>query len=290
MRSVYRILPALLVTACASAPTTSSTASPSTASPPTEPTSVTAESDPTTEIVLPSDLAWEHLNPARGDKAPQAATLWGDRNGTGPTGFLLKPNDGFESPPHIHNVTYRGVVISGLIHNDHPDAERTWMPTGSYWTQPKGGVHITAAKGSDVLAIIEIETGPYLVRPTDEAFDDDESPKNVEAADIVWSALDDGVERAALWRDSDGRSGTLVKVPSRGAATLRSPAGRMHAVVIRGRPAHGASESTEVTTLEPGAYVTWTGSASHAIACEADVDCILYVRMVGGELELGSRR
>jgi hypothetical protein len=67
-------------------------------------------------VVLTSEVEWTYLNPARGDKAPMAGTLWGDRSGTGPTGFLLKPKDGFQSPPHIHNVSYRGVVISCFIH------------------------------------------------------------------------------------------------------------------------------------------------------------------------------
>ena len=89
------------------------------------------------EVVLTSDVEWEQLNPARGDKSPQAGTLWGDRKGTVPTGFLARFVDGFSSPPHIHNVTYRAVVISGSIHNDDPDAAEMWMPVGSFWTQPK---------------------------------------------------------------------------------------------------------------------------------------------------------
>ena len=59
------------------------------------------------EVVLTSEIEWEQLNPARGDKSPQAGTLWGDRKGTVPTGFLAKFVDGFSSPPHIHNATYR---------------------------------------------------------------------------------------------------------------------------------------------------------------------------------------
>jgi hypothetical protein len=93
--------------------------------------SITQEpaAEPTSKVVLMSEVEWTYLNPARGDKAPMAATLWGDRFGTGPTGFLLKPKGGFELPPHIHNVSYRGVVISGLIHNDDPNAVDMWMPT-----------------------------------------------------------------------------------------------------------------------------------------------------------------
>ena len=44
--------------------------------------------EPTTEVVLISEVEWEQLNPARGDKSPQAGTLWGDRKGTVATGFL----------------------------------------------------------------------------------------------------------------------------------------------------------------------------------------------------------
>ena len=94
--------------------------------------------EPAATVVLASGVKWEQLNPARGDKSPKAATLWGDRKGPVPTGFLVQFVDGFSSPPHIHNVSYRGVVISGLIHNDDPDAEEMWMPAGSFWTQPKG--------------------------------------------------------------------------------------------------------------------------------------------------------
>jgi hypothetical protein len=125
-------------------------------------------------IVVPAaDVEWGALNPARGDASPRAATLWGDRTGSGATGFLVRFVDGFESPPHIHNVTYRGVVIRGLVHNDDASAEPMWMPAGSYWTQPRGGPHITAARGETV-AYIEIDEGPYLVRPVDQAFEDEE--------------------------------------------------------------------------------------------------------------------
>jgi hypothetical protein len=93
--------------------------------------------------VLPVEkVVWEKLNPARGDKSPQAGTLWGDRKGSPATGFLAKFVDGFSSPPHIHNVSYRAIVIKGLVHNDDPAAARMWMPAQSYWTQPAGEAHI----------------------------------------------------------------------------------------------------------------------------------------------------
>lgn len=77
-------------------------------------------------VVLGFDeLSWQALNPLRGDKSPQAATLWGDRNGLAPTGFLVRFVDGFSSPPHIHNVSYR-IASSATeqtvvyIHTDAP--------------------------------------------------------------------------------------------------------------------------------------------------------------------------
>jgi hypothetical protein len=80
------------------------------------------------EVVLTSEVEWEKLNPARGDKSPQAATLWGDRKGTVSTGFLAKLVDGFSSPPHIHNATYRAVVISGSIHYVRTDGMYEVVP------------------------------------------------------------------------------------------------------------------------------------------------------------------
>ena len=113
------------------------------------------------KIVSIKDVNWEKLNPARGDKSPQAGTLWGDRKGDKvPTGSLAKFVDGFSSPPHIHNVSYRAIVISGLIHNDDPKAANMWMPSGSYWTQPAGESHITSAKGITNMALVEIDSAP----------------------------------------------------------------------------------------------------------------------------------
>ncbi|MEO1633029.1 MAG: DUF4437 domain-containing protein, partial [Bacteroidota bacterium] len=54
--------------------------------------------DPAAVDVVPvAEVEWTPLNPARGDASPRAGTLWGDRNGAGPTGFLVAFNDGFSS-------------------------------------------------------------------------------------------------------------------------------------------------------------------------------------------------
>ena len=188
------------------------------------------EAMPVSEVVLKSDVQWGPLNPARGDQSPKAGKLWGDRTGSGPSGFLVEFVKGFSSPPHIHNVTYRGVVISGLLHNDDPSAKSMWMPTGSFWTQPAGEAHITAAEGRRNLAYIEIEEGPYLVRPAEEAFDNGERPVNVNKSNIVWldasnmvwidqpktSVSINSPKVAFLWGNpqDDQLNGTLIKLPT----------------------------------------------------------------------------
>jgi len=201
----------------------------------------TAESP--SEVVLASEVKWEQLNPARGDKSPQAGTLWGDRKGTVPTGFLAKFVDGFSSPPHIHNATYRAVVISGRIHNDDPAAADMWMPAGSFWTQPKGEVHITAAKGATNVALVEIDKGPYLVLPPEKAFGSSERPINVDVSNIVWVDAPEspgsgrGPQVAYLWGSlQDGQSnGTFVKLPPGFAGKIHSQASTFRAVVIKGQ-------------------------------------------------------
>ncbi len=243
--------------------------------------------EPDTQLVLASELQWEKLNPARGDGSPDVATLWGDRKGSKvPTGFLVNFVDGFRSPPHIHNVSYKGVVISGLVHNDDPDAENMWMPAGSFWTQPKGEVHITAAKGKTNIAFIDIESAPYLVMPTEKAFDSGERPVNVDASNIVWIDSDDsslidgnGVEVAYLWGKfgSNQKNGTLIKLASGTRAKLSSSGKSLKLVVISGKA--GLNSSTK--TLPSGSYFGFKGQSKHGISCESKGDCLFYINSEG---------
>lgn len=113
-------------------------------------------------LFLQLKLNGGYLNPARGDKGPGAADLRGDRTKDTASGTLLQFPEGFSSPPHIHNITYRGVVISGELHNDDPKAENMWLPAGSFWRQPAGEAHITAANGkvrttANIFKVIVIE-------------------------------------------------------------------------------------------------------------------------------------
>ncbi|MEM9244993.1 MAG: DUF4437 domain-containing protein [Cyanobacteria bacterium P01_F01_bin.153] len=256
----------------------------------------------TSEALSISDVNWEQLNPARGDQSPQAGTLWGDRTGPGPSGFLLKPVDGFRSPPHIHNTAYRGVVIDGTIHNDDPDAEDMYMPVGSFWTQPAGEVHITAAQGDDALAYIEVED-EFGVLPAEEAFDDGDSPVNVDASNIVWldasntdwieppsvsnqSSAPNGIndaEIAFLWgTPQDGKlNGTLVKLPAKFSGTIRSEGSALRAVVIKGQPQYRTPNKTSLQALGPGSYFSSTGKSVHQVSSDAEEESIIYVRSEG---------
>lgn len=244
-------------------------------------------------LVEESEVKWEKLNPARGDKSPLAATLWGDRNGKEATGFLFNPVDGFQSPPHIHNVSYRGVVIRGLVHNDDPNAEKMWMPAGSFWTQPAGAVHITAAKGQNSLSYIEIEKGPYLVRPIEKSFDNGERPVNIDPSNIVWLDLENSKgssqesssrsEIAYLWGKArvGQLNGTLVKLRPgfSGAIHIDSPSFR--AVVIAGQLKYKSATDKAEKAIKPGSSFSSTGRMEHFLSVTGDSEVILYVRSMG---------
>ena len=261
------------------------------------------------EVLPVSEIKWEQLNPARGDKSPQAGTLWGNRKasdtpateyhhdcpicslggrtGEVPTGFLVKFVDGFSSPPHIHNVTYRAAVLDGLVHNDDPDAAPMWMPVGSFWTQPKGEVHITSAKGDVNIALVEIDTSPYLVLPPEQAFDSGERPVNVDASNVVWvtppgmQPSPNGIKMSYLWGqpETDGQdSGTFIKLPSQFSGHIASSAETFRAVVITGSLKY---QRDDVQTLDPGSYFGSQGTAAHQVMNSSAEESIIYIRSSG---------
>ncbi|OIQ28486.1 MAG: hypothetical protein BM564_08775 [Bacteroidetes bacterium MedPE-SWsnd-G2] len=244
--------------------------------------------NPTNKVVLSSEIVWEKLNPDRGALSPQAGTIWGDRNDSVPTGFLAKFVDGFSSPPHIHNVTYRAVVISGLIHNDDPNAEQMWMKPGSFWTQPVGEPHITAAKGEENIALVEIDYGPYLVKPLTEAFDDGERPVNIDGSNVVWLNSDkcnwvnpdSKAELSFLWRNKE-YNGLFIKLPKGYDGVIESNGMVLHAVVIQGGLDYKMPQNKDVKGLDVGSYFGSSDRAFHSIVTNSDVETILYVRTNG---------
>ncbi|MEO1230402.1 MAG: DUF4437 domain-containing protein [Myxococcota bacterium] len=224
-----------------------------------------------------SALPWQPLNPARGDRSPRAANLWGDLRAPAATGFLVQFVDGFSSPPHIHNITYRGVVIEGLIHNDDPEAEETWMGPGSYWVQPAGDVHITSARGGRGLAYIEIESGPYLVRPPGQAFESPDAAINILADAIPWSG-DAPVETVSPWgavTPEIPAQRTMVRIAPGESCPLSSE-GLLRGVVIRGTVElrNGEDRSSPLTA---GSFFEWE-SARGTLTCASPEPCQLYLR------------
>lgn len=251
------------------------------------------------KIVPASDVDWGPLNPARGDASPRAGTLWGDRAAAGASGFLVQFKQGFSSPPHIHNVTYRGVVIEGRIHNDDPAAANMWLPAGSFWTQPAGEAHITSAEGEFNMAYIEIDEGPYLVQPTENAFDNGERPVNLDrsnlvwldASDIAWIERDGGAEVAFLWggEADTGARGSLVKLPSGQSVRLSSDRADLKIVSISGEPELQLGGTHGKHVLMPGSFVASAPNDADMFTCNVETDCLLYVRSEG-HFEITSTR
>lgn len=251
------------------------------------------------DVVAKSNLKFQPLNPLRGDASPKAGVLWGDIKKDVPTGTLIEFVDGFSSPPHIHNITYRAVVISGKVHNDDPGAEVSWMGPGSFWTQPAGENHITAAKpGNKATAFLEILEGPYLVRPAKEEFDNGERAINLDARNIVWldasavswtklpvpNKTEKDVQIAFLWGNpvSGQRNGTFSKLPSGFSGILVGNDSWLRAVVIKGAVNHQSTgNSTDAVRLDPGSYFGSKTSHPHAVNCVSDTSCVLYISTHG---------
>ncbi|NKI28507.1 DUF4437 domain-containing protein [Arenibacter sp. 6A1] len=244
--------------------------------------------NPTNKVLLSSEIKWEKLNPARGDQSPQAGTIWGDRNAEIATGFLAKFADGFSSPPHIHNVTYRAVVIKGSIHNDDPKAENMWMKSGSFWTQPQGESHITSAKGEENIALVEINKGPYLVKSIEESFDNGERPINIDASNVVWLdskrthsiEVNSKAKISFLWQSKDSR-GVFVQLPKNYNGIIKTNGTDLHSVVIQGELNYTLPQNQEIKILDAGSSFSSTDKAIHNISNDSEIDVLLYLRTNG---------
>lgn len=245
----------------------------------------------TNKVLLSSEIKWEKLNPARGEQSPQAGTIWGDRNAQVPTGFLAKFKEGFSSPPHIHNETYRAVVIKGSIHNDDPEAANMWMKSGSFWTQPKGASHITAAQGQENIALVEIDKGPYLVQSIEDAYDNGERPINIDASNVVWldntqtTWIDTNTtaQVSFLWASSTSQ-GMFIKIPKNFNGNILTDGTVLHAVVIQGEINYTLPQNKEVKALDAGSSFSSSTPAVHNINNRSQ-DAILYLK-TNGELTI----
>ncbi|MEO1020687.1 MAG: DUF4437 domain-containing protein [Pseudomonadota bacterium] len=244
-------------------------------------------------VVTPDQVEYVPLNPARGDASPQAGVLWGDIREDVPSGVLLKFAEGFSSPPHIHNITYRAIVISGEIHNDDPDAANMWMGPGTFWTQPAGEVHITSARpGLGGTGFLEILEGPYLVQPGDQAFDNGERPLNLMNSNMVWMAVDEfnwieasqqGPEVALLWGDlSAGElSGSMLKLPAGFSGRVASEGGDIKVVTVQGQIEHAVVGLPDASVLTAGGFFSSDQGVAHLVSCDQQSECLLYIRTAG---------
>jgi len=220
------------------------------------------------------DIQWGMLNPARGDKSPKAGGLWGDRTQNKESGFLVKFNKGFSSPPHIHNITYRGIVIEGVMHNDDPNAAHFWLPKGSYWTQPAGEPHITAAKGQTNIIFLEIDQGPYLVKPVDQEFQNGEYPLNIHASNIIWKKdknKQSHIETTDLWKNKENRvTGKMIRFKDQ----VRLPVKSHYLVILAG------TLNFQDTDLHPGSMIKVTKESLLDLNCITDEECKMYIKTV----------
>ncbi|KID55812.1 hypothetical protein JF50_15770 [Pseudoalteromonas luteoviolacea] len=239
---------------------------------------------PVSKVVTTEHLEWGYLNPLRGKLSPGAVNLWGDRTKNSATGMLVRFKKGFESPPHIHNITYRGVVIDGLLHNDDPSAEKMWMPKGSFWTQPAGESHITAANGNTNLIYLEIDSGPYLVKPMKQAFDNGERALNLHKNNIVWLYQKTlkylntpQVKAVQLWGSDSAVRGQMIKLPRQFSGVIASTSSEFRAVLISGKVSYRSSEQS-VITLEAGSYFESTAKFDHIVTNLGNDDALLYIR------------
>lgn len=240
------------------------------------------------DVIHFKHVQWGYLNPLRGDKSPRAADLWGNRSHNEPTGMLVKFNQGFASPPHFHNVSYRGIVINGLIHNDDMLADKMWMNTGSFWTQPAGGPHITAANANNNLIFVEIDSGPYLVHPIEKQFDNGERPINIHSANLVWQSsavsklvASDKAQISWLWGKpvENHERGFLLKLNAGFKGSILSHKDDVKAVVIKGGVEYNSLEHKDREMLEPGSHFRSVGRFQHNVA--AREEAIVYVRTNG---------
>ena len=168
------------------------------------------------------------------------------------------------------------------------------MSAGSFWTQPAGEVHITSAKGAENIAYIEIDAGPYLVLPAEEASDNGERPVNSHRSNLVWldaantswiqpSKGQASAEIAFLWDSVEKRKivGTALKLPSGFDGQILCSAAILRGVVIEGQAEYRNPQALKTKTLEPGSYFGSKGNGNHHLRNTSSGDCLVYIRTNG---------
>lgn len=240
--------------------------------------------NPTNKVGLSKDIQFIPLNPARGDKAPQAGAIYGNIRENVATGYIGKFKNGFSSPPHIHNITYRAIVMNGELHNDDEKAPKMWMPTGSIWTQPKGQPHITAAQGENAMAYIEIDSGPYLVKHENEAFESGEKPINIHSSNVIYLGKNESkligencdAKIAYTWKKENDEKGYLLKLPAGFRGKIYSEGTIFFGIIIKGEVVYSMPNSGKLIDLDQGSHFESIAKAVHDIS--TDEESLIYIR------------
>jgi len=102
----------------------------------------------------------------------------------------------------------------------------------------------------------------------------DQSPR----AGNLWGDRTESGASGFLVKFEDG---TLVKLPAGFTGKIHNQNSTFHAVVIQGRSQYQVPGETEEKTLEPGSYFGSEAESVHQVSCEAEEECIIYVRTEG---------
>ena len=139
------------------------------------------------------------------------------------------------------------------------------------------------------MAFLDIQEGPYLVKPTSEAFDNGERPVNVYKTNLVWLNANDiqwvseksNVETAFLWgshKENQLRA-ALLKLPAGFNGKIKNLSPNFRAVVISGEVTHQFSKKDTKNDLQPGSYFGAEENATSIISTAKET--ILYIRSNG---------
>ncbi len=139
------------------------------------------------------------------------------------------------------------------------------------------------------MAFLDIQEGPYLVKPTSEAFDNGERPVNVDKTNIVWLNAKDiewisnksKVQTAFLWgshKDNQLRA-TLLKLPAGFKGKIKNLSQNFRAVVISGGISHQFSKKEDKKKLNAPSYFGAEENGTSIISAEKET--VLYIRSNG---------
>ena len=112
-----------------------------------------AQTSPT--VMTPDNIKW---TPGTGMNAGQmVAVLYGNPDKPGPFVIRIKSPDGYKVSPHYHASDENITVVQGTLllgFGDTLDATKTTaVPTGGFYSIPKGVHHYATTKGETIVEI-----------------------------------------------------------------------------------------------------------------------------------------